>query len=184
MSAHPDSRHVARGHVRIDRSAIVPNAPAAPDPPIKEASRVLEVVRAAWPSRPHVAILALLAECFGDVVPYSLIAREVYGCPDSDTLRDAMSHSVRQLRRAFAVQRQKYRIVNVIDRGYQLVEGDPRLDLPKMGPRQRRVDDVLYEYDLLTKAHPKMSQRAKAERLKVPESTLRGWLDDRAAGRK
>jgi hypothetical protein len=179
MSAHPRpaAHTVARGHVRLDRPAIVPNDPAPPDP-------LDGLVRDVFAHVNGVLLLIEFVKHFGYALSYEQIAIILYG-DTPDIRRDSRTHRMRdhaisrvtlRLNAALARHKKPCAIVCVRGVGYKLASGDPtRQKQRRYTPAEKTK--LLQRYHYLRATQPDLSGVAICRKLGVPRRTLGAWLN-------
>jgi len=175
MSAHPDSRHVARGHVRIDRSAIVPNAPAAPDPLDGLVNRI-------YGYQVEILMCLALKDAYGCILSYRDLAVAAWGDTPQVRAESAKPETRRVLRghlmhlnKRLAKHGEPFVVANVRGKGYKLTD---RATARRQTCRYYTAADrerIVAEVARLRAAHPEWTKEAILERAGVRRQSFNAW---------
>ncbi len=186
MSAHPDSRTVARGHVRLDRPRIAPNDPAstAPNP-------LVDITIRLYSRASELRMCDMLVENYGELVSIQDIAVALWGSVPSDdaewrNLKHVIGTYASRINTRLAAHDYFFTVVNVKNVGYKLIQGNPALRASgparvHAAPKEKRQERSPEERTrLLNRYHDLIASgltQAEACRLvRVKPRTLKTWL--------
>ena len=167
MSAQPRpaAHTVARGHVRLDRPAIVPNDPAPPDPLDGLVFRI-------YGYQVEILMCLALKDAFGRVLTYCDLAVAAWGDTpqvraDSDNRQTqrVLRHHIMALNKRLAKHDEPFAVVNVRGKGYKLTD---RASAPTVRPRHHSAAD-------------RVRIVAEVARLRAEVARLQKLTDDQAA---